>query len=998
MTVIRPKDWRRAAILAFAVLGACSTPPPEAYVTTTAQRGAAVPAGPDASGEPCFAQAGSAPPAGLPVAWSRELFCSGGSQPVARVLQLRGGADPAQLDALARGGVWRTWLEQRVTCDAPVPTTLGNGAPARLLACVRRVGGWPHVAMVAAGRDGPVLADGVATATPVIERLAIGGAGSEAAPLAGRSAALELAARRLAAETFRSSDVARYEELMALGRALNETDNYAGAEEAYRAALVVQERALGRDHPGTVGPLVHLALNLSNQGRQQEADALFARAELVTPRSADLTAAARLDHYRGVAALNAGRQAEAQERLDRAERRYAALVPQSVVDGSGGDFALVVDPTTQSAVIGLAEVRRYRAIAFSRANDAARGEALLNDSRRLLRNAGFEPGALLARSLRTEARTLGKLGRDDAAAARLEAAAQRFAIAAPGERPEAVTLFLAGATRLEAGRRAQALDAFRTGAAILRARQIALPVGLVMPYLDALDAEANASAAQAERLRAEMFAAMQLAQRSNTVRFVQQASARIGTASGDPLVAEAVRRLQDAEQALRDLFAERDAGGVGDVDARIAAAQATRADAENEVAAAAPGYRQLLLSSVEASAVHAVLAPDEAMVVMLLGREHGWVLGLRGGRITASRTALTNAEATRLIRRLLDGIVTGDGQPGRLDPVPAQALHDALLAPLDAVLRDVGTLVVVPDGPLLGLPLETLLTGPADPDRPDAAPWLLRRHAIVHVPSPQTFVTLRGAGAASRAKLPWIGFGDFVPASAAQLQRSFPAQTCRDDARLASGLGALPLTRVEVELARRVTGGRPQDALLGPAFTAEALRSVDLSQYRLVHFATHALLPGELSCLQEPSVVLSTPARAADANAAFLRASDLFAFKLDADLVILSACNTGGPGGAGGGEALSGLARAFFFAGARGLLVTFWPVNDAAAALTVVETLKLQNEGMSSAKALRKAQLAILDGAGAPGSTLPASWAHPFFWAPFALIGDGLRAAAARAS
>ncbi len=116
---------------------------------------------------------------------------------------------------------------------------------------------------------------------------------------------------------------------------------------------------------------------------------------------------------------------------------------------------------------------------------------------------------------------------------------------------------------------------------------------------------------------------------------------------------------------------------------------------------------------------------------------------------------------------------------------------------------------------------------------------------------------------------------------------------------------------------------------------------------------------------------------------------------MDADLVILSACNTGGPGGEGGGEALSGLARAFFYAGARGLMVTHWAVDDAAAALTVADTLRRQQGGASSAAALRGAQLLILEEA---GRNLPAAFAHPYYWAPFVLIGDGRRAGTASAA
>ncbi|SDD70117.1 CHAT domain-containing protein [Belnapia rosea] len=980
------------AVCLLLAIGGCTRPPESAYVAASASAGPMDPAGKDARGEDCTAQRGAALPADLPVARSREVYCGGWTQPAARVVQLRGPADAARLDALAAGGLWRTWLDQRVTCAAPQPTTLAGGVPARLLACTRKNGGWPHVALVAAGPEGPVLADGVATATPVMEGLATGraaAAGQGQGQGQARSAALEIAVRRLSAEAFSANDVGRYEELMNLGRELNQAENFAAAEDAYRAALALQERVLGQDNPDTATALVHLALNLSNQGRMQEASVLFTRATVLSARAADPVARARLAHYQALSLLQDGQDVAGLARLREAEALYAALVPSSMLRGADGG-GMVSDPAAVSAMLGLSEVRRYLARTLARGEGRAAAPALIADSRRLLRQTGLENGLLVARSLRTEAGTYSSLGRDDAATRQLEAASQRFAIAAPGERPEAVTLFLNGARRGAAGRRDEALTAFRAGAAILRARQIALPINLVLPYLDALDAEAAAHPADGPALRKEAFAAAQLAQRSNTVRFVQQASARIGAAAGDARVAEAVRRLQDADQALRGLFAERDSGAAPGLDARIAAAQQARAEAESVVAAAAPGYRQLLLSSVDADAVAAVLGPQEALVTMLLGRSHGWVLMVRGGAVQMARSALTEAEAGRLVNALRAGVVDAGGRPGRFDPAPAQALYAALLAPLARPLEGAETLVVVPDGPLLGIPFGMLLTGPADPAALGAAPWLVRRHAVVHVPSPQTLVTLRGAGPGSAAPLAYGGFGDFVPPSPAQLIRSFPVDRCAADARLAAGLMRLPGTRIEVQEAERLMGARPQDVRLGPDFTAASLRAAELGQRRIIHLATHALLPGELSCLQEPSIVVSPQAGAADANSAFVKASDLLGLKLDADLIILSACNTGGPGGAGGGEALSGLARAFFYAGARGLMVTHWAVDDAAAALTVADSLRRQQAGASSAAALRGAQLLLLDEA---GQRLPDAFGHPFYWAPFALIGDGRRAA-----
>jgi CHAT domain-containing protein len=707
--------------------------------------------------------------------------------------------------------------------------------------------------------------------------------------------------------------------------------------------------------------------------------------------AADPAAAARLAHYRGLATLADGEAEIGLALLRDADAGYAALIPQSILEDTAGAGGQVADPNVLSAMLGLSEVRRYlaRALALDpeRADEAP---AMIADSRRLLRQSGFQSGLLAARSLRTEATTSLSLGRNDMAARQLEAAARRFAIAAPGERPEAVTLFRSGAQRAVNGDRVDALAAFRAGAAILRARQIALPINLVLPYLDALEAEAQASPATAAALRKEAFSAAQLAQRSNTVRFVQQASARIGAAAGDARVSEAVRRLQDADQTLRGLFAERDAGASAGLDTRIAEAQQARAEAENVVAAAAPGYRQLLLSAVDADAVAAALGPKEALVTMLLGRRHGWVLMIRDGVVHSARSSLAEVEATRLVNALRAGVVDADGRPGRFNPAPAQTLYTALLAPLAGALDGAETLIVAPDGPLLGIPFGMLLTGPANPAAPGAAPWLVKRHAIVHIPSPQTLVTLRGAGASSAAPLAYAGFGDFVPPTPQQLLASFPADRCAADARLAAGLVRLPGTRIEVQEAQRLTGARPQDTRLGAEFTAESLLAGHLGQRRILHLATHALLPGELSCLEEPSIVVSAKAGAANADSSFVKASELLGLKLDADLVILSACNTGGPGGAGGGEALSGLARAFFYAGARGLMVTHWAVDDAAAALMVADSLRRQQAGASSAASLRGAQLLLLEEA---GRLLPDSFAHPFYWAPFALIGDGRRAA-----
>jgi CHAT domain-containing protein len=289
---------------------------------------------------------------------------------------------------------------------------------------------------------------------------------------------------------------------------------------------------------------------------------------------------------------------------------------------------------------------------------------------------------------------------------------------------------------------------------------------------------------------------------------------------------------------------------------------------------------------------------------------------------------------------------------------------------------------------LLSLPFALLLTGPADAANLSGAPWLIRQMTIAHVPSAANFVALRKAGT-SRAEHPWFGFGGFHPVTLAQAEASFPGATCRDSAKLFASLPPLPFAQRELEAARALLGASPSDELLNAAFTAPAVRRVALQNYRVLHFATHALLPAELRCQDQPAIVTSAPANARDASGALLTASDVIGLNLDANLVILSACNTGGPGNSTSGESLSGLARAFFFAGARSMLVTHWSINDQTSAFLVADTLRryAASGGTDLAEALRQAQLGLIDRA---GKDLPANLAHPFFWAPFALIGEGV--------
>jgi CHAT domain-containing protein len=157
-----------------------------------------------------------------------------------------------------------------------------------------------------------------------------------------------------------------------------------------------------------------------------------------------------------------------------------------------------------------------------------------------------------------------------------------------------------------------------------------------------------------------------------------------------------------------------------------------------------------------------------------------------------------------------------------------------------------------------------------------------------------------------------------------------------------------------------------------------------LESYKTIGFATHALISGELKAMAEPALVLSLSAGDRPENDGLLTASKIATLKLNADWVILSACNTATGNGSPGAEGLSALAKAFFYAGARGLVFSHWRAPSAGAvAVTTGMFAEFAKPAIGRAEALRRSMMDMLD----PSS--PPELAHPAAWAAFVLAGEG---------
>ena len=419
--------------------------------------------------------------------------------------------------------------------------------------------------------------------------------------------------------------------------------------------------------------------------------------------------------------------------------------------------------------------------------------------------------------------------------------------------------------------------------------------------------------------------------------------------------------------------------------------------------------------SLKIAEVQKLLGTNEAILAFLIGDKESFVWAISQERFSWQRLPLGRQALGEKVVRLRKGLDIVELQKGAttgkvelFDLKLAHELYAELIGPVAHALEGKRGIFIVPSGPLTSLPFHLLVTDPPAKAIDDlkqmrdysAASWIINLHAITLLPSVPSLKALRELSKRPSGTKPLVGYGD--PAFGVSKRPASPAPrkpaTTRpgrvytafwkggviDLEALAMGLEPLPETAEELQGVAKALGGSPQDIHLGPAASETVVKKTDLSQFRVVYFATHGLVAGEVSGLGEPALALSTPATATDLDDGLLTASEVAQLKLNADWVVLSACNTAA-GDKAGAEAFSGLARAFFYAGARTLLASHWSVDSAAAVRLTTKAFDLinLNPSMGRAEALRQSMLAFMNDPSDPLN------AYPALWAPFALVGDG---------
>jgi CHAT domain-containing protein/tetratricopeptide (TPR) repeat protein len=509
---------------------------------------------------------------------------------------------------------------------------------------------------------------------------------------------------------------------------------------------------------------------------------------------------------------------------------------------------------------------------------------------------------------------------------------------------------------------------------------------------------------------------------------VQEAlkDAAVRSAVSDPALATIVRQEQDAKNEIEALrkFLAADEGSrapspviAAKMRDRISDLVGLRERLLAELRVAFPDFDRLVNPTPPAvSEVVKGLRDDEALLMLLPASDAVYVWAVGGDNKKAwARVEMPETQLNALVRSMRKTLDFGEmkGAIPAFDSAAASALYQRLLAPLNSVTRGKKHLIVAAGGALGGVPFGVLLTEPHEGSAA-SAPWLIRQAAITHVPSLSAWLAIRrfaSTPSAPQALAAW-GAPQFVvqvaeaspttsipppktstatrkvnltrATTAVDLERQDPSSAIRY-----SDIPALPETRDElVAIAGALRADVTTDLYLGSAATkASVLQSNqagELRNKRVIAFATHGLMAGDLPGLSQPALALAATGKEnSEPLGALLTLDEVLGLKLNADWVVLSACNTAAADGRAE-EALSGLARGFFYAGSRSLLVTHWAVESESAKLLTSNTFAhyTANPAERKAESLRQATLKVM--------SMP-QYQHPAFWAPYALVGDGGR-------
>lgn len=434
---------------------------------------------------------------------------------------------------------------------------------------------------------------------------------------------------------------------------------------------------------------------------------------------------------------------------------------------------------------------------------------------------------------------------------------------------------------------------------------------------------------------------------------------------------ETLRRKRQQLDRARIFATGKSQDDVTRLDGEIATIDIALTAVDGRLADAFPQYKALSRPvPATISQAQTALGAKSALILPLSGDDRTTSLVLTRKGMSWDQTMRSRIAFDALVHRIRASVETQDDHTA-FDRAAAYELGQAVFpAKIMASLRGMQDVEIVGAGPVMTVPFGLLIgTNPKgrdeDPEALRDTDWLIR--AFAFSVRPALVAAAERGGRTEAGAFAGIGAPSGTPSDTSLLVRS-------------AAVWPLPqLPHAEAELRRMESAlNLPGSVVLtGSEATEARLRALPLARYSVIAFATHGLVSGDIQTLREPALVMTPPAGSGDDG--LLTASEIATFRLDADWIILSACNTG-TGREAGAAGYSGLAKAFLQAGGRNVLVSLWPVRDDAASAISVGTVQAYAKGDSEARALRRAMLRLIKDKTVAGS------AHPRVWAPFSVV------------
>ncbi len=531
--------------------------------------------------------------------------------------------------------------------------------------------------------------------------------------------------------------------------------------------------------------------------------------------------------------------------------------------------------------------------------------------------------------------------------------------------------------------------------------------------LKRMEGEPAAAAAAAQRFFASSEALVGESTAAASLQFAERLSSEGTASAGISRARDATLRLvAQKDQEIRQL--QRAGAYAGEarnkVDAELDGLRKQANELEQRLFEANPRYATALSTTVTSKDLQTELKEGEAYLKVMLLANRGYGLLITRDAVRPYAIELNRAQARVLAAKLREPLIeVSSGLLGPWDMDLSYLLYRTLFGPIEPQLAGIRRLIYQPDPTMVGVPIAALVTQAESLKLAErnietarrngkefsykGVSWLGARLDTSLSVSTAAFFNTRRARA-SRAPKPFLGFADpiipkgadafaSVVAPAWSIKIANGADFCEDFRKRLVQLPQLPEAASEVRFVANAIGA-PQSVIFGAEFTDERIMRGGgfegaLDQYRVLYFATHGLLPQANGCLQ-PALVTSQGGAASDS---LLDTGEIPGLQLDADLVVLSACDTGaGLEDGGGGAALGGLVSTFTYAGARNLLVSNWEVDSAATEIlmSALFTSKAPTQGLALAEAERSFMARDDD------------YSHPYYWAAFAIVGDGARA------